>query len=73
MTICPKHANWKLNSNFNKDTLSVDAKLIIAEIKAAQKEVIQEEMLDGIATVNSTNVADAHYATIFDNNTELKN
>ena len=71
LAICPKHAHLKLTSNFNKDTLSDDAKLIIAEIKAIRKEVIQKEILDGIAAVNSTNIVDAHNATIFNNNSEL--
>ena len=73
LAICPNHAHLKLTSNFNKDTLSDDTKLIIAEIKAIRKEVIQKEKLDGIVAVNSTNVADAHNAIIFDNNSELEN
>ena len=75
LAICPKHAHLKLTSNFNKDTLSDDAKLIIVEIKAIRKEVIQKEILDGIATVNNTTVTDAHNATIFDNNnnSEIEN
>ena len=55
------------------DTLSDDVKLIIAELKATRKEVIQKEILDGIAAANSTNVEDAHNATIFDSKTELEN
>ena len=51
LAICPKHAHLKLTSNFNEDTLSDDAKLIIAEIKAIRKEVLQKEILDGIAAV----------------------
>ena len=43
LAICAKHAHLKLTTNFNKDTLSDDAKLIIAEIKAIQKEVIQKK------------------------------
>ena len=73
LAICPKHAHLKLTSNFNVDTLSDDVKLIIADIKATRKEVIQKEILDEIAVANSTNVEDSHNETIFDNNTELEN
>ena len=55
------------------DTLSDDVKLIIADIKATRKEVIQKEILDEIAAANGTNVEDSHNETIFDNNTELEN
>ena len=61
------------NLKFQQDTSSDDAKLIIAEIKAVRKEVIQKEILDEIAAANSTNFADAHNATIFYNNAELEN
>ena len=73
LAVCPKHAHLKLSSNFNVDTLSDDVKLIIAEIKATRKEVIQKEILNEIAAANSTNVEDSHNETIFDNNTELEN
>ena len=52
LAICPKHAYLKLTSNFNKDTLSDEAKLILTEIKAIRKEVIQKEILDVIAAEN---------------------
>ena len=67
------YAHLKLTSNFNVDILSDDVKLIIAELKATRKEVIQKEILDEIAVANSTNVKDSHNETIFDNNTELEN
>lgn len=76
LVICPDHAGLDLTSRLDVNTLTNEAKTIIAQVKLREKEKAQKEILDNISQNLSTHCDEKLNLTISgtqeDNDTVLK-